>query len=170
MKTALWLVLVVAPFAWAHERSARGQLDAAAPKTTREVPDVGGFFERAFPGFGGRRGPGWGREPWEGRESCRYFDHGWEEHLGGHGSCSECKAKHSRCDFSCSVTQFRCTAEFVTGQGPQGLPYEGRRSSSEALARESARRECHQSNIGRHGSCRVRDCRREDQTTRSGRC
>ena len=43
--------------------------------------------------------------------SCSAYDAGWEEHWGGHGSCSSCLSKHGRCIEKCTEEVYTCTVE-----------------------------------------------------------
>ncbi|MCX5784474.1 MAG: hypothetical protein NTX59_02165 [Elusimicrobia bacterium] len=118
-----------------------------------------------------------------GRMNCVASDMGWEEHWGGHGggpselrACQECLQVHGDCRFSCSVEQFRCTAQFnpapVAAGQPQPAPstYTGDLRPDQGSAQDSAVLRCMQSTQGLQGNCSVTNCNRESQVVRSGRC
>ncbi|MCG2725464.1 MAG: hypothetical protein L6420_04255 [Elusimicrobia bacterium] len=121
-----------------------------------------------------------------GRRSCIARDTGWEEHWGGHGggpseldACRECLSEHGSCRYTCSMQQFRCTAQFnpapvdpnqpLPNTGTYGA-YTGDLRPDEGSARDSAILRCMQFTQYKPGYCLVTTCNQESQIVKSGTC
>jgi hypothetical protein len=120
--------------------------------------------------------------------SCNATDTGWEEHWGGHGNgpseidaCRDCLNQHGSCRFSCSVQQFRCTAQFnpaippvTPGQPQPPVPapstFTGDLRPDQGSAQDSATLRCMQATQGQQGYCAVTGCNNEPQVVRRGTC
>lgn len=75
-------------------------------------------------------------------ETCAAYDHGFEEHSGGHGSCESCLDQHGGCNYICFSESYECTA---TGKDRDGREVTGRGydSFSERSARQEAEDRCY---------------------------
>jgi len=96
-------------------------------------------------------------------------------------ACSDCLNAHGECRYSCSVQQFRCTAQFnqapgtVTPGQPQPpltapLTFTGDLRPDQWSARDSAILRCMQSTQGQSGNCYATGCSNEPQVVRRGTC
>lgn len=85
--------------------------------------------------------------------TCSASDSGWEEHWGGHGSCSSCLAKHGNCTERCTQSEYECTAEgeLREGQVETVSAYD----RDEYYARDRALERCYRSRLR---GCRVTGC------------
>lgn len=97
--------------------------------------------------------------------TCSAADQGWEEHLGGHGSCRECLSRHGRCVETCHERQFECAVvgERWGGRAREyvGYGYSQRDAYWDAMDRcERQNRRCHQ----------ARPCRAIDQVVSRRAC
>lgn len=92
--------------------------------------------------------------PSYGGMSCSASDKGYEEHWGGHSSCSECQIKHhGSCTERCNRDEFNCTAEGTRSDGSTDsvTAFDER----EMYARDRALERCY--NL-RMSACRVSSC------------
>lgn len=75
-------------------------------------------------------------------ETCSAYDHGFEEHSGGHSSCGSCLADHGGCTMRCFQEEFKCEATGTDRDGREisAVAYSGR---SERDARIDAEDRCY---------------------------
>ena len=105
--------------------------------------------------------------------NCSYSDNGYEEHWGGHESCSDCLSHHAACTESCDKSVQVCTAlgsprPTEIGHRPgepnppavQLVSIVGISAESDSEARTNAMVACAQ---GGYYECRVDSCRSERQ-------
>ena len=98
--------------------------------------------------------------------SCTYNDAGFEEHFGGHGSCSSCLKSHGECNEECSATSYSCTASGTSTAGAVETT-EGFSDFSENDARDRALDRCV---MAGNKNCVVADCDPERKLISSRSC
>lgn len=104
------------------------------------------------------------------RVTCTATDNGWEEHWGGHSSCSQCTAVHGRCTETCSSEEYRCTAEgTVSGYGSSSTRTETFRGRGDDRwdAERDALNECRRYNAQ---GCTIKECGSDTQIVSSRGC
>ena len=101
--------------------------------------------------------------------SCTYNDAGFEEHFGGHGSCSSCLKSHGECNEECSATSFACSASgtSLSGNGGTMETAEGYSDFSESDARDRALDRCV---MAGNKNCVVDDCEPQRKLISSRSC
>jgi hypothetical protein len=102
---------------------------------------------------------------YRGNYECSASDDGWEEHWGGHSSCSECLSKHGGCHETCYEEYYECTAEGTNDSGFTRQVTE--RGESEWRTEDRAVDSCRYERLQ---NCHSKGCNREREKVSTHSC
>lgn len=101
---------------------------------------------------------------------CTAQDKGWEEHWGGHSSCSECLRKHGKCVETCYSKEYKVVVTGIVRDGWSNTDREEEFfgvGDSEWQAESEALRNCSWRNAY---NCRTKSSESRDNLVSSNRC